>query len=76
MNITEQLVSLDSICEEYFNIKPKFARRKATLHTLPVPAFRLTNTERGPFYVLRSDLETYLQQRVQRAKAQHSTMTV
>lgn len=51
------LIELDLICERYFGVTPKIARRKAALGTLPVAAFRLSGNRRGPLLVRKDDLD-------------------
>lgn len=56
--MNEDLIELSTICEKYFGVTPKIARRKAALGTLPIPAFRLTNSQKGPHFVNKDALET------------------
>lgn len=70
----DNLLRLDEICKKYFNIAPKNARRKAALNTLPVPAYRLTSSGKGPFYVSKDVLETYLTARIANATRMHREM--
>lgn len=52
---------------------PREAFMKAT-NTLPVPAFRIGGTRKGPLYVLKEDLEKWVNERTSKAKAQHRKM--
>ena len=72
--MNEDYVPLDTICDDLFNLTPRIARRKAANNMLPVPAFRLTNTQRGPFYVLKSDVDKWVSNRIEKAKQSHRTM--
>lgn len=72
--MSEDYVALDTICEDLFNVSPRIARRKAANNMLPVPAFRLTNTQRGPFYVLKEDVDKWVGARIAKAKESHRTM--
>lgn len=64
----DDLILLDEIAEPVFNVTPKIARRKAALNTLPVPAFRISGSRKGPLYVRKSDLERFIEGRYQAAK--------
>lgn len=58
---------LDDICQEYFQITPRIAQRKGSLGLLPVPAFRLSGTRKGPWYVHQSDLDAHIQRQYEKA---------
>jgi len=59
---------LDDICQEYFQITPRIAQRKASMGMLPVPAFRLSGTRKGPLYVLQSDLDAHVKSQYEKAQ--------
>jgi predicted GIY-YIG superfamily endonuclease len=59
---------LDDICIEYFNVTPRIAKRKAANGLLPVPAFRLSGTCKGPWYVLQSALDEHIARQVASAQ--------
>lgn len=67
----DSLVPLDSICEKYFNVTVKGARRKAALGTLPIPAFRLGASRRGPLFVRREDLDKLITTRATESAKLH-----
>lgn len=68
------LVRLDDVCQEYFAIGVKTARTRASMGQLPVPAFRLSASRKGPFYVRQSDLQQWVQRRINEATTLHSHM--
>lgn len=70
----ENMLPLADIAKPVFNITPRIARRKAATNTLPVPAFRIGGTRKGPLYVLKDDLEKWVSDRAANAKAQHRKM--
>lgn len=70
----EDLVLLFDICEKYFGIKPRIARQKAAIGTLPVPAFRLGDARKGPLYVRKSDLDAHIEERAAKASKLNSQM--
>ncbi len=63
--MSEDLVPLEDVCH-YFGISPKIARRKAALGLLAVPAFRL-NGARGPMFVKKADMDSYIAERYKSA---------
>lgn len=70
----DDLRSLSDISETYFAMQPTHARRKATEGTLPVPAFRLNSTGRGPYYVTQKSLDEYIAKRAEEAAKLHRQM--
>lgn len=70
----ENMLPLAEIAKPVFNITPRIAQRKAATNTLPVPAFRIGGTRKGPLYVLKADLEKWVSERTAKAKAQHRKM--
>jgi hypothetical protein len=70
----ENMIPLADIATPVFNITPRIAQRKAATNTLPIPAFRINGTRKGPLYVLRDDLEKWIKDRADRAKSQHRKM--
>ena len=73
-DLLDALVPLDDIAQQFFNVTPKIARRKAALNSLPVPAFRINGSRKGPLYVKKSDLEAMVQRRYDEAKASNARM--
>ena len=65
---------LSEVCMEYFGITERIATRKASNGLLPVPAFRLTGTRKGPLYVMQSDLETHVQRQYEKAQKLNAQM--
>ena len=53
-------VKLTDICEEFFGYKPKTAEQKAKGQDLPVPTFKLRDSERSPSLIKVSDLAIYI----------------
>ena len=72
--IETELVLLDDVAEKFFNVTPKIARRKAATNTLPVPAFRINGSRKGPLYVRKADLEDLLKRRYAAAKKSNQRM--
>lgn len=68
------LQPLSEICEQYFGLTERIAQRKASLGMLPVPAFRLSGTRKGPLYVRKADLEAHIERQIEKASALNSKM--
>ncbi|ATC93475.1 pyocin activator PrtN family protein [Pseudoalteromonas tunicata] len=61
-------LELREICVDYFGITPETANQKAKAHALPVPTFKLRNSERSPTLVKVEDLAAYIDKQHQAAK--------
>lgn len=53
---------LAEISEKYFGLSPEEASRKAARHELPVPAFRLRESQKAPLVVSCQALGDYIDQ--------------
>lgn len=62
----DDLIPLEQICH-LFGISKPVAQRKANLGCLPIPAFRLAGTRKGPLFVHRQDLESHIQSVAEKA---------
>jgi len=69
-----ELLNLSLICEQYFNLSERIANRKAANGLLPIPAFRLSGTRKGPFYVRQVDLDAHVQRQLEKATKLNSSM--
>ena len=74
--MTDNIVKLDDISEKYFGLSPAVARRRAALGTLPVPAFRLTGSFRGPMFVTVESLQECIARESDAASRLHNQMSV
>lgn len=72
--LTQDLIPLEDVCEKMFNVNITVARRKAALNTLPVPAFRISNSRKGPLYVRKTDLAALLEARYKKAHGAQQRM--
>ena len=61
------LVRLEDICEPYLGMKFIVARRHQAAGTLPITAFRLASSRRGPLFVHSDDLARLIEKRRKRA---------
>jgi hypothetical protein len=62
------VVPLKEISEEFFGIQPKTAEQRAKAATLPVPTFKVRDSERSPTMVNVSDLGAFLEERYQQGR--------
>jgi hypothetical protein len=54
------MVPLTEVCKPYFNLSPDVAKKRAALNALPVPTFRLIDSQKAPYLIRASDLATYI----------------
>lgn len=57
------LIPLADICKSHFDLSFVVARRRFAAGTLPIKAFRLNNSRRGPIFVHRADLDALIARR-------------
>ena len=80
MNTLEQLIQqhgaamvpLDDICKKHFGCAKKKAREKARLNMLPVPTWRLIDSQRAPLMVRLADLAAHIDAQADAAAAEHA----
>ena len=72
--MNEELLLLSDMCEKYFNLSERIAQRKASMGLLPIPAFRLSGTRKGPLYIRKSDLDQHVQNQIDKAQKLNSQM--
>ena len=63
-------IPLENVCEEYFGFSKGTAKQKAKSQTLPIPAFRLGNSQKSPWLVSLTDLAGFIDLNHNLAKAQ------
>lgn len=61
-------VKLKDVCEEFFGYTPKTAEQKAKGQDLPVPTFKLRDSERSPSLINVTDLAAFIDERHAQAK--------
>lgn len=64
-------IPLAGICEQYFALTRTTANHRAKAGTLPIPAFRLSDSQKAPWMVHASDLAQYIEDRRAEAKREH-----
>ena len=62
------LIPLEQICEKVFSMSIKTANRKANSCELPVPAMRLSESQKAPFMISIQDLALYIEDRCTEAR--------
>lgn len=72
----KMLLPLADICEEYFGVNAETAGRKASLHALPVPAWRLIDSKKAPLLVHLSDLARLIDERSEATAVEHAKSQV
>jgi hypothetical protein len=65
----QDIVLLQDICEPYLGMKFIVARRHHAAGTLPIKAFRLSGSRRGPLFVHNDDLAKLVEKRRKKAVA-------
>lgn len=67
------LIQLSEICE-VLGVQEKAAKVKASKNLLPIPAFRLSGTRKGPWFVKKDDLDSWIKAKSDTATKLHSKM--
>ncbi|WP_299805882.1 pyocin activator PrtN family protein [uncultured Shewanella sp.] len=62
------LIPLEQICEKVFHMSIKTANRKANASELPLPAVRLSDSQKSPYMVSIQDLALYIEDRCTEAR--------
>lgn len=63
------IVRLERVCDEYLGIGYRHAAELAAKNRLPVPTFRLGESQKAPLLVGTKDLAEYIDQRDDAARA-------
>ncbi len=64
-------VELSKVCDKYFGLSFAKARQLAKVHQLPVPVFRVTDSQKSPMMLTLTDLATHLDDRHNRAAQEY-----
>lgn len=54
------LIRLDEISQQYLNLQPEEASRRACRGELPFPVFRMSKSQRSPWVVTADELGGYI----------------
>ena len=66
------LIPLEQICEKVFHMSIKTANRKANASELPLPAVRLSDSQKSPYMISIHDLALYIEDRCTEARNEWS----
>lgn len=72
--MTDGLIRLESVAMDVLGLSVVIAKRKFALGELPLPAFRMTDTGRGPIFITQSALRDYVDGRAAAAEKFHRQM--
>lgn len=56
----EKVVRLEEVCDKYFGLNYCSAKKKASKHALPIPTFKLGDSQKSPYLVNLEDLASYI----------------
>jgi len=62
------LIPLEQICEKVFHMSIKTANRKANASELPLPAVRLSDSQKAPYMISIHDLALFIEDRCSTAR--------
>lgn len=65
--------ALSDICEKYLGMKPRTAEDKAALGRLPIPTFRLGDSQKAPRLVHLEDLAHHIEKMREIAQKEHAS---
>lgn len=68
MQFETPTIPLENICEMFLSISKATAKQRARAGTLPVPAFRLGESQKAPWLVHAQDLAYFIEKRRAEAK--------
>lgn len=66
-------IPLAECCQKYFDLSPEEAKRRASMHRLPVPAYR-AGSQKSPWLVAAEDLAALIDAQKAAARAEHQKM--
>ena len=61
-------VPLVDVCNDYFGLDVKAAKERALNQQLPVPVFRMTNSQKSPWLIHINDLAAYIDSQAELAR--------
>lgn len=63
-------IPVRNICQHYFNCTVKTANERIKVKKFPLPAYRITDTNSGDYYVTEEDLAALIEKKHSQAKAE------
>ncbi|KAB7896409.1 pyocin activator PrtN family protein [Rouxiella badensis] len=67
-------VPVSSVCEKYFGMNPATAERKAALYQLPIPTFRVGDSQKAPRMIHITDLAEFIDKQRKEGRALHASV--
>lgn len=64
-------IPLETVCEYYFGLSIHEARKRANKGTLPIPAFRLGDSQKSPWHIHVEDLAVLIDRVKEEARRDH-----
>lgn len=61
-------IPLEAVCEDYFGCSKATAKQRARAGTLPIPAFRLGESQKLPWMIHLKDLAGFIDTRYESAR--------
>lgn len=61
-------VQLSQVCEKYFGLKPSTAEKRAAMGDLPIPTFRVAESQKAPRMIHIQDLANHIDEQLQKSR--------
>ena len=55
----DSIIPVSDICEPFFGVKKQTAYQKIKAYTFPIPAFRISESNKNDYFVTAEDLAAY-----------------
>lgn len=68
MKFESPTIPLKKVCGDYFGCSEGTAKNKAKAGTLPIPAFRLSSSQKAPWLIHTKDLAIFIESKRSEAK--------
>lgn len=70
----DDCIKVENICEEVMGMTYRRVLRLYNSRTLPIPAFKFSDSQRAPLFVTRHDLDEYATERRKRVAKELAAM--
>lgn len=67
-------IPLDECCQKYFDLELPEAKRRAARQTLPVPAFKVRESNKSKWFIHAQDLATLIDHQRAEARREHEAI--
>lgn len=65
-------IPLEACCEKYFDLSLQKARNAAAHHRLPVPAFKVRESQKSTWFIHAQDLADHIDHQRAKARREHA----